>query len=456
MSKYDLVVYGATGFTGRLVAEYLAGGRAAAAGVRWAVAGRDPGKVSALAASLGAGVGALSGDPSAIAARARVVLTTAGPYARIGEPMLAACVAAGADYADLTGETPWAAEMIDAYESSARAKGVTVINMSGFDSIPADACVFAAADAARKQLHAGLVTARGFFRGAAGVSGGTIASGLGVLARPALAERARDPFLMFPAAAVASAGTGSAATLISPVPDRRQPFWVPEIGAAAAPFVMAAINTRVVRRSAGLLAAHSASLAGHTHSLALLPAGAATAPSAAPSATYAPRSPFAFSEYMLIGGGRLLGLAGAWFAYAMLALDCLLPALLALPGAARLLAVLLPAPGTGPSAAQRAASRWQYTLLADCDDAPRSAVAVRASGKCPGYGDTAKMLAEVGILLATERAALPAAKIGGGFLTPAVALGRRLPEILNEHAGIKLQVLYAGPSPVPAAALRGR
>jgi short subunit dehydrogenase-like uncharacterized protein len=489
--KFDIVIYGATGFTGRLVAEYLCGGRAAAAGVTVAVAGRDSARVSALAASLGGGVGALSGPPDAIAARARVVLTTVGPYLRYGEPMLAACISAGADYCDLTGETPWAAAMDAQYAGAAAAARVTVIQMSGFDSIPADASVWLAADAARRVLGAGVARARGFFTGDAGASGGTLASGLGVFSSPALAAVARNPTLLFPAAAVAAAGTGSAASLVAPLPDAAWPFYEPALRGAAAPFVMAAINTRVVRRSAGLLAAHARALAGHAHALAPLPAGAAVAPSTAPTGTYSPRSPFAFSEHMLIGGGRVLATAGAWAVLVVLALGELL---LALPGAARIAAAIMPKPGSGPSPARRARSRWTYTLLATADDAAASTVAVRASGKCPvsanfaersggvslvtpswgllplppphpafptprlspplqGYGDTAKMLSEVGILLATERAGLPAAAIGGGFLTPAVALGRRLPDVLNAHAGVKMEVVYAGPSPLPAGAL---
>ena len=307
-----------------------------------------------------------------------------------------------------------------------------------------------AADAARRVLGAGLARARGFFTGDAGASGGTLASGLGVFSSPALAAVARNPTLLFPAAAVAAAGTGSAASLVAPLPDAAWPFYEPALRGAAAPFVMAAINTRVVRRSAGLLAAHARVLAGHAHALAPLPAGAAVAPSTAPTGTYSPRSPFAFSEHMLIGGGRVLARAGAWAVLVVLALGELL---LALPGAARLAAALMPKPGSGPSPARRARSRWAYTLIATADDAAASTVAVRASGQCPGYGDTAKMLSEVGILLATERAGLPAAAIGGGFLTPAAALGRRLPDVLNAHAGVKMEVVYAGPSPLPAGAL---
>lgn len=128
---YDLVVYGATGFTGTLVAEYLARRARTAAGLRWAVAGRDAGKLEALASRLrvtaGGDIGVIAASGSEIGRvpqAAKAVITTAGPYALYGEPLLAACIEHSADYADLTGETPWAAMMTSKYEAEARRKGV--------------------------------------------------------------------------------------------------------------------------------------------------------------------------------------------------------------------------------------------------------------------------------------------------------------------------------------------
>jgi short subunit dehydrogenase-like uncharacterized protein len=179
--EFDLVVYGATGFTGRLVAAYLA--RTAPAGVRWALGGRDRRRLEALreelaatyAAAKSAGIVVGAGDTARdVAAATKVVVTTAGPYALHGEPMLAACVAAGTDYVDLCGETFWVSRMIDKHDDAARASGAIIVPMGGFDSVPADLGTFFVASHVRRAHGLRVKEVTAFMHGTGGVSGGTV------------------------------------------------------------------------------------------------------------------------------------------------------------------------------------------------------------------------------------------------------------------------------------------
>lgn len=262
---------------------------------------------------------------------------------------------------------------------------------------------------------------------------------------------------------------------------------------------MAAINTRVVRRTQGLLAAYSDKLKGHKHMLPPLPAGAAVAPpryspravaaelqeqvdaasssasragAASPSSkirdsasvsapasshatkqtlAYSPHFPFAYSEAMMLPvKGKLRSTVVGWITAVMMAVVNLV---LSSPTLARLVHPFLPQPGTGGSAEAMNRAWFHYDVMAKCDD-DRSHSLVRVAG-CGdgGYFLTARMIVEGGILLATEKASLPCSAIGGGFLTPAVAHGRRLIEVLRP-AGIEFEVLSVGQGPLPAARLR--
>jgi len=387
----------------------------------------------------------------------------------------------------------------------------TLVNMSGFDSVPADAGTFFLADAARRRLGMGVHKVQAFMSGTGTISGGTIASGLNIARQPAMKAMVADPFLLFPAEQVARAGTGSPTTLVVPAPDVAFPAYRPDFDSTAVPFIMAAINTRIVRRTNGLLAAHSKALAGHPHMLPSLPAGAAvsapryrpqavaaellasegnvvpgpaTSPNAAGSSgpvsrggsrpssklrsgtgpeavgapapgtavtlAYSPHYPFAYTEAMLVPmRGRVISYVAGLLTALVMAIVNLAMASPLLVG---LMARFLPAPGTGGSRQQMARSWFHYDLIGTADDT-RQTVAVRVSGGDGGYADTARMLSEAGILLALERASLPATAVGGGFLTPAVAFGRRLIEVLGP-AGISFEVLSAGPTPPPVARLR--
>jgi short subunit dehydrogenase-like uncharacterized protein len=445
---YDLVIYGATGFTGRLVSLYLA--RAAPANLRWAVAGRDEAKLRAIrdevegvrasapasssssssplpAVGLVVGSGPTIG---AVSSAARVVITTAGPFALVGEPLLAACIRDGTDYFDITGETLYVDAMMRKYGEEAKRKGVIVVPCSGFDSVPADLGTFFAAEAARKLYGARVSEVTGYVAATLGVSGGTIASALNMLGDKSAARRAMSPFFLAgfdlpqPAPPVAA--------LVAPLPDGRSPFYVALFRQYAALFVMAAVNTRIVRRSAALFGTSGAALAAHPGSLHPVSASApASATSVTAAAAYS-TTPFRYSEYMLAPTAF-----SAWTMTLTLAVFGLLSSV---PGFLTLARRWLPKPGEGPGASKRARSWFHYYLVARTEEAQPRTIVARVRGGDGGYEETAKMLAEAGIACALQRADLPGTALGGGFLTPSTAMGKVLLERLG-RANIVFEVL---------------
>lgn len=418
---HDLIVFGATGFTGRLAALHLA--RTAAPSLRWAIGGRSADKLAAVAAELSA----LRGSPvpvvvgvEAVAASAVAVLSTAGPYLAIGEPMVEACTRLGTHLCDITGEVVFVDAMIAKYSEEARKSGSIVVSMCGYDSVPSEVAVFVAAAEARR-LGTSLVRASSYVAMRGSASGGTIASALGMMARPD-SWRAADPLLLTrdaASSAASAAALGGASGAAAPARDAAWPAFVPALGAYAVTFAMASINTRVVRRSASLLAA----------------AGA----------PYAARgTAFAYEEWAR--SDSWLGPALVSIALGVLrALVRRVPGALALVGA--LARACVRAPGEGPSDEQRARSWFQLLCIADAADGRR--VAVRVAGGDPGYGETARIAVLAATLLATSAARLPAA--GGGFYTPAAAFGQRLVDGLMD---LNIRVEVAPSVAAGAAALQ--
>jgi len=411
--ELEVVLFGATGFTGRLVAEYLAEryGDGTAA-LRWGLAGRSREKLEAVRRELGAeGLPVLvcdALDPGAVAelaARTRVVCTTVGPYARYGSELVAACARAGTHYCDLTGEVPWVRRMIDAHQAQAEASGARLVPSCGFDCIPSDLGVhFVQREMrARHGVPAARVKLRvAGFRG--GASGGTVASMLSLLeeaaANPAVRRLLADPYALNPEGR--RDGPDG--------PDRLRPAYDPDFGQWTGPFVMGAVNTRVVRRTNALL-----------------------------GEPYGPG--FRYDEAVLTGSGpvglaRAAGLAaGLGGALALGALGPL----------RRLLAGRLPAPGEGPSREKRESGWWDLRLLGGHPDDPARSLAARATGdRDPGYGSTAKMLGESAVCLARDPL-----EVGGGFWTPASALGELLLGRLEKSAGVAFRVVEGPGVPAP-------
>jgi short subunit dehydrogenase-like uncharacterized protein len=384
--EFDLIVWGASGYTGRLVATALAA--AARPGLRWALGGRDARRLEAVRGSLGGGPELVLGDAhdpasmTALARRTRAVAATVGPFARHGTALLAACVAEGTHYADVTGEVPWMRRSIDAHHAPARANGTRVVHACGFDSLPSDLGVWLLQRAALARHGRPCAEVEHVFGPmAGGVSGGTAASALALLddavADPALRRALADPDLLAPGAA--------------PAARAREAWWPqrdPHGGRWTAPFPMARVNERVVRRTRALLGE---------------PWGAG----------------FRYRERWFVGGWARAAAVGA--------VGRAGPALLAIGPLRRAVeARWLPPPGGGPDDATRARGYFRSTLVGWIDGVRAPVVVRTASDLDPGYGATAVMLGEASSCLA-----LGDAGAEGGVLTPAVAFGDRLVERLG-------------------------
>jgi short subunit dehydrogenase-like uncharacterized protein len=402
---FDLLVWGATGFTGRLVAEHLvreAGGRK----LRWAVGGRNPDKLSAMLKDIGApGIPIVLGDshdPRSLADLARstrAVCSTVGPYALYGSELVSACADAGTHYCDLSGEVAWMRRMIDQHEARAKETGARIVHSCGFDSIPSDlGCLFLQQQALERYgRHCGSVKL--FVRKMKGsFSGGTVASMLAALDE---AKRsAEDRRVMANPYGLNPAGDTQG-------PDGRdlaRPMRDPDADAWTAPFVMAAINTRIVRRSHALLGWPW----GHR---------------------------FRYTESVVTGRGAL-GFARSLALTATLA--GFMTAASVGPARALMQQLFLPQPGEGPGEAAREAGGFEMLLIGRHPSAPQRRLQARVIGqRDPGYGATARMLAESAMCLALEGDSLP---VGGGSWTPATAFGDLLYARLAAHADVRFVI----------------
>ena len=387
-----MVVFGATGFTGRLVAAYLA---AAKERPRWAIAGRSKAKLDAL--RLGVPVLIADAlDPAAIGAlaqRTKVICTTVGPYATYGSAVVAACAAHGTHYCDLTGEVPWMRRMIDAHDATAKASGARIVHTCGFDSIPSDLGTWALQQAliARTGHPASSVTAL-FGESSGTVSGGTVASGLGTAAE-ASADRSVRTLLANPYAL-----DPDPAAPRPPAPDVAAIGWDARLKMFTVPFMMAGINTRVVRRS---------------HALAGLPWG----------------DDFVYREVMSTPGSArgLMMAAAVTGGLASLAFAMKRPRLRAA------LARRAPQPGDGPTLEQRTRGHWKARFVGEAGGQRVVYVAGDAHGD-PGYASTAKMLGESALCLALDPLTTAA-----GVTTPSLAMGSHLLDRLR-RAGLTFAV----------------
>jgi len=388
----DLVVFGATGFTGRLVADYIAQSKDRP---RWAIAGRNKEKLEAL----GLGVPILVADAQdrpaldAIAARTKVVCTTVGPYAKYGSELVAACAEAGTHYCDLAGEVQWMRRMIDAHDARARETGARIVHTCGFDSIPSDIGTWALQQEMIKKFGKPATKVTALFGESSGtVSGGTVASGMETAREGGVDREVRrilaNPYSLDPDPHADR----------PPAPDESSIGWEPHLKMFTVPFLMAGINTRVVRRA---------------HALAGLPWG----------------KDFVYREVMS-APGSVKGLARAvtiTAALGGLAFAMKRPALRAQ------LAKRAPRPGEGPSPERRARGHWKVRLVGELGDQCLVYVAGDAHGD-PGYGSTAKMLGESALSLARDP--LTSA---GGVTTPSVAMGQALLDRLR-RAGLTFSV----------------
>jgi short subunit dehydrogenase-like uncharacterized protein len=407
--EFDIVLYGATGFVGKLTAEYLA---RAGSDARIALAGRSQDKLRAVRDTLGERAQSwplIEADASqqstldAMAARTQVVVTTVGPYIKYGLPMVAACAAAGTDYADLTGESLFIRESIDLYHKQAIDTGARIVHSCGFDSIPSDLTVFALHRRA-EQDDAGQLTdtnmvVRSF---AAGVSGGTVASMLELLRTASSDPEARrlmiDPYTLTPDRA--------AEPELGAQPDarwRRGREIAPELdGYWTGAFVMAAANTRIVRRSNALL-------------------------------DYAYGRRFEYAEQMSVGKSLVAPVAAAMATGGNAATIALGSRYFnRLPD--KLVERIVPKPGTGPNERVREKGHYTIETYTTTTTGARYRSTMSQKGD-PGYKATSVLLGESGLALALERDRLSDLR---GVLTPAAAMGDALMARLTA-AGVTLE-----------------
>lgn len=383
---YDIVVYGASGFTGRLVAEYLAKEYGIGGDLRWAMAGRSAEKLATVRDEIGAPaetplVVADASDPASIDAMVndtKVVLTTVGPYQLYGSDLVAACAKAGTDYVDLCGEPAWMRQMIDAHEETAKASGARIVFSCGFDSIPFDLGVHFLQSAAIERFGQPMSRVRGRVRKMQGTfSGGTAASLKATMAAaakdPSILQLLRDPFSLAPGHEGPEQPRGT------------KPLYDEAIESWCAPFIMAPINTRNVHR---------------TNFLSSYPYG----------------KDFVYDEMMVTGPGE----KGEAIANHIANNDSM-----GKDGG--------PKPGEGPSKEEREAGF--YDVLFVGTDGDHRIEAVVTGDKDPGYGSTSKMIAESAICLVQDPV-----NTDGGIWTSAPAMGNHLIKRLVKSAGLTFDI----------------
>jgi len=387
-SKFDIVVYGATGFTGQLVAEYLVAHYKGDAGLKWAMAGRSKDKLAAVRDAIGAPkdlalIVADAGDPASLKAmveQTKSVITTVGPYMLYGNELLAACVAAGVDYFDLCGEPTWMRKKIEEHEAAARKSGARIVFSCGYDSLPFELGVFCAQEAAKKAFGAAAPRVKGRVREMKGTfSGGTAASMRALFEAAArdqsLVALLKNPFSLTPGFEGPKQPPGN------------RPAYDEELKTWTAPFVMANINTRNVHRSNMLLG---------------FPYG----------------KEFVYDEMVITGPGE----QGEAMAKKVMAANN------------KLSGNDVPKPGEGPSKEERESGLYDLLFVAIAPDG-RQARAVVRGDRDPGYGSTSKMISECAVCLLRD-----APDVAGGVWTPGAAMGHKLIKRLEDNAGLTFTV----------------
>jgi len=395
-TQYDVVLYGASGFTGRQTVEYFA--KHAPPGIRWAIAGRNRQKLEIVRAEIGAPArheDVLVADSrdhaavDAVVARARILLNTAGPFALYGTPVVDACVRSGTHYVDITGETVWVRELIARYHERAAAEGTRIIPGCGFDSVPSDIGTLLVARHMQSAYGVPCSEVRAYFQMAGGLNGGTMASVMNMI-KTGRVERSHD---------------------LAPI------RYDAEIGEWTGPFFMPPTNAWIVRRSAALHAEW--------------------------------REPYSreFVYHEVLKYDPPLARAKAMAATMGLALFF---AALRWPVSRRIVEPLLPKPGTGPSVRTMDEGWFSCDLLGWSEDGRQVRGSIRHQGD-PGNRATVRFLCESALCLALDADALPGGRPRGGVLTPATGLGLALVDRLR-RAGVTIDV----PAVATAHGSRGR
>ena len=404
MSKpFDVIVFGATGFTGRLVAEYLNTLYGVGGELAWAMAGRNLDRLAEVRRLIGADealplIAADASDADALASlvrRSKAIITTVGPYQRHGRVLVTACAQAGTDYVDLCGEPAWMAQMIPALDAPARASGARIVFSCGFDSIPFDLGVVFLQDEARRRFGTPLTRVHGRVRRMkGGPSGGTIASLLATIEQmsrdPAVARTMADPFALTPGFRGPAQPEGESVAY-----DDLAEEWT-------GPFIMAPVNTKNLHRTNALL--------GH-------PWG----------------RDFVYDERMLTGDGA----KGERRARTLARTTRIQNRLLAFaPTRALLRRFALPKPGEGPSAEERESGSYDLLFIGQSAAGQTLRASVRGD-RDPGYGSTSKLISESALCLIKD---VGRTATGGGVWTPGAAMGLELVSRLQARTGLTFAI----------------
>lgn len=386
-TEFDVIVFGASGYTGKLVAEYMGKEYGNDESISWAIAGRNKDKLSSVKKDLNLNerVSIIEVDSTnkdsldSMTSSAKCILTTVGPYQLYGSSLVQSCSENGTDYVDLTGEPGWMYEMINAHQDTAKKSGARIVFSCGFDSIPFDLGVYFVQQAAQEKYGKPAKHVRGRVKAMNGeFSGGTIASLGATMAtlkeKPELIQVLSNPFSLTEGFEGPAQLDDSKVLL-----DEKLNMWV-------APFVMAPINTKNIHRSNALL--------GHAYG-----------------------EDFCYDEMMIAGEGE----EGKQIADAMNSSNPM--------GGDN-----LPQPGEGPSKESREQGNYDVLFFADFDE---GSIEARVTGDMdPGYGSTSKMIAESALCLIQD-----CEDLSGGMYTPAPAMGEKLIKRLTKNAGLTFDIL---------------
>ncbi len=399
VKKYDVILYGATGFVGRQTVDYFARYTGLPKNFRWAIAGRSVDKLHKLLRDGGIdSVGVVVAEAhdavamDALAKSAKVVLSTAGPFALYGSTLVEACVRHGTHYVDITGETPWVRGLIDRHHEQAAQSGTRIIPMCGFDSIPSDLSAFLAQQAMQQRYQENCVSVKSAFSARGGFNGGTLASALNLLSQGE-GETLADPFLLNPPGTRPS-HPEQQTDVVLPRYDQDFSVWL-------APFFMAVANTRVVRRSAALL--------GYGKD-------------------------FSYQEYLNMGRGAVGAVSSAAISSATVLTQIALKSERVLTLATR----FAPPPGSGPSEASMNNGSFRCRWIGHSASGKMVQGQIADQGD-PGNRATTKLVCEAALALALQLKQLPGGRGYGGVLTPASGIGQVLVDRLRA-AGMTIEV----------------
>lgn len=407
---YAIILYGATSFVGKITAHYLSQflsdsiAKDGASAVTWAIAGRDEDKLNELQSKLASKVDIIianSNDDASLnemTKQTQVIISTVGPYLQYGETLIKACATNGTDYVDLTGEAIFIKDMMDKYQDTAKQSGARIVNACGFDSIPSDLGVYFTQQQAQTQLnkpcdviHMRVKAAKG------GLSGGTIASMTAIFEEvskdKARRQQMANPYLLNDDK---NAPNVRQDNVNKPEYDTEHDRWL-------APFVMASINTRIVHRSNQLLG-------------------------------YEYGRDFKYDEAMWMQDG----VKGQLMSYGLsVSLLGFATAMMFKPSREFLSKHVLPKSGDGPSKSEQENGFFDIRFFGTTSK--KDTISTKVTGdKDPGYGSTSRMLAQSALCLAQD---ITKEAVGGGFWTPAVAMGDKLLTRLETHAGISFEVV---------------